>query len=52
MIGPILMVIALLVAIPVGVMLGCAVIAVVLGFFLKDEADRTHEGSELLETNY
>ena len=23
----------------------------ILGFFLKDEVDRSHEGSELLETN-
>ena len=51
MIGPILVVIALIVVIPVGVMMGCAVVAAGLGFFLKDDVDRTHEGSELIATN-
>ena len=52
MIGPVLIVIILVVAIPVGVMMSGAVAAAVLGFFLKDDVDRSHEGSELLETNY
>jgi hypothetical protein len=49
--GPVLIVIVLVVAIPVGVVVSGAAAAAVLGFLVKDEVDRNHAGSELLETN-
>lgn len=51
MVGPALIVVVLLVAIPVGVLMSGGVIAALLGYVVKDEVDRSHEGSELLETN-
>lgn len=51
MVGPAIIVIVLIVAIPVGVLVSGGAAAAILGFFLKDEVDRSHEGSELLETN-
>lgn len=51
MIGVVIIVAVLVVAIPVGVLMSGGVAAGVLGFFLKDDVDRSHEGSELLETN-
>ena len=50
MVGPVLIVVVLLV-IPVTVLISGGFAAAILGFFIKDEVDRTHEGSELLETN-
>ncbi|MEZ5145383.1 MAG: hypothetical protein R2726_23160 [Acidimicrobiales bacterium] len=47
-IGPALIVIALLVVIPVAVMLSGAVVAAVLGMFLKKDADERNEGTEYL----
>jgi hypothetical protein len=49
--GPALIVFALLIALPVGTLVGGAVLAVILGFLLKTEVDQEHEGSELLELN-
>lgn len=49
--GPVLIVIVVVVAIPVGVLVSGAVAAGLLGFLVKDEVDRNHAGSELLETN-
>lgn len=51
MIGPALMIFVLLIGIPVGVMVSGAAAAAALGYLLKDDVDRSHEGSELLETN-
>jgi len=51
MLGPIIIVVVLLVAIPVGVLMSGGVAAGLLGFFVNDDVDRSHEGSELLETN-
>jgi hypothetical protein len=51
MVGPVLIVIVLVVAIPVGVLISGGVAAAVLGYFVKDEVDRLNEGSELLDTN-
>lgn len=47
--GPFLVIVALVVVIPVGVMLTCAVIAAVLGATLKHDVDAHYEGSEYLE---
>lgn len=49
--GVVLVVIALLVVIPIGVMVTGAVIAGVLGFFLKDNGEKANEGSELIALN-
>jgi hypothetical protein len=49
MLGPILLVVVLLVAIPVSVMMTGAVVAGLLGWTLKENGEATHEGSELLD---
>ncbi len=51
MLGGILMVIVLVVVIPVAVMMTGPVIAAALGWSLKDDAEATHEGSELIALN-
>jgi len=51
MFGPIAIVIVLVVALPVAVLMSGAVGAALLGGVLKSDVDRSHEGSELLETN-
>ncbi|HEX4868393.1 MAG TPA: hypothetical protein VFV32_12345 [Acidimicrobiales bacterium] len=47
--GPIIILVVLLVAIPVGVVMTGAVVAGILGWVLRDNGDATHEGSELIE---
>lgn len=47
-IGPALIVITLLIVIPVAVMLTGALVAGILGFFLKKDADERNEGTEYL----
>ena len=49
--GAILIVVALVVVIPVGTLVAGAVIAGVLGFFLKDNGEKENEGSELIALN-
>jgi hypothetical protein len=49
--GAIAIVIALLIVIPVGTLVTGAVIAGVLGHFLKDNGEKEHEGSELIALN-
>jgi len=49
--GPVAIIIVLVIAIPVGVLVSGALGAAILGFTIKDEVDRRHAGSELLETN-
>jgi hypothetical protein len=51
MLGPILIVVFLLVLIPVGFLMSTSLAAGVLGFLLKDDADKRNAGSELIETN-
>ena len=51
MIGPAIIIVVLVVAIPVSVLMSTGVLAGVLGWLIKDDVDRSHEGSELLETN-
>lgn len=51
MIGPIGIAIVLVVVIPVSVLVSGAVASALLGYFLKEEAETTHEGSELIATN-
>lgn len=52
MLGPILMVLFLLVLIPVGFLMSTSIAASVLGFLLKDNAERSNADSELLDTNW
>lgn len=47
--GAFLVIVALVVVIPVGVMITCAVIAAALGASLKNDVDAHYEGSEYLE---
>jgi hypothetical protein len=49
MLGPIVLVVILLVAIPVSVMMTGAVVAGLLGWTLKENGEATHEGSELID---
>ena len=50
-VGVVIIVIVLVVAIPVGVFVSGAFASAALGWSLKDEAEREHEGSELIELN-
>ena len=52
MLGPIIIIAVLLVIIPVGFLMSTSVAAGVLGFLLKDDAEKRHAGSELVDTNY
>ena len=52
MVGVILIIVTLVIAIPVSVLMSGGVASALLGYFLKDEAETAHEGSELLETNF
>ena len=47
-VGPVLVVVALVLVLPIAVMVGCAAIAAGLGWLVKTDVDQTHEGSELL----
>jgi hypothetical protein len=49
--GPVLIVIAIVIVIPVSVMFSGAALSGVLGLFLKDDAEERYEGSELIELN-
>jgi uncharacterized membrane protein len=50
--GPIIIVIVCVIALPVAFMWTGAAIAAVFGASLKSHAEATHEGSELIDTNY
>lgn len=51
MLGAAILVVVLLVVIPVGVLMSGALGAAVIGFFVREEADARHEGSELIDLN-
>lgn len=51
MLGAIIIVIALLVVIPVGVLISSGLVPAIMGTLLRTGAERDHEGSELLDTN-
>lgn len=51
MVGAIAILVVLIVVIPVTVLMSGALASAVLGFFLKDDVDRSHAGSELIATN-
>jgi len=50
-VGAVIIAIVLVIVIPVTVLMSGAVASAALGYFLKDEADRSHEGSELIDLN-
>jgi hypothetical protein len=52
MLGPIIIVVVLLVAIPVGTLIAGAVIAAALGEMLHTNGEAEHAGSELVELNH
>ncbi len=52
MLGPFLIVLFLLVLIPVGFLMSTSVAAAVMGYLLKDNAERVNADSELLDTNW
>lgn len=51
MLGVILVVIALLVVIPVGVLMTGGVLSGVIGYFVQKDVDQLNEGSELIDLN-
>ena len=51
MLGAVLMVILLVIVMPVGILVGGAVVASLLGGLLKSDVDSSHEGTELLEVS-
>ena len=51
MLGAVILVVVIVFVLPSAVLISGGIASAVLGFFLKDEADRRHEGSELLDLN-
>ncbi len=51
MLGAAIIVIVLVIAIPVAVLMSGSIGALIIGWFLRSEADATHEGSELIDLN-
>jgi hypothetical protein len=49
--GTIIFLVVLLVALPVGFLVGGLVVSAVLGWLFTDRAEATHEGSELIDLN-
>ncbi len=51
MLGAILIIIALLVVVPVGVLISGGALAGIIGFFVQKDLDQLNEGSELIDLN-
>ena len=51
MLGAAIIVFVLVIAIPVGVMMGGALASVIIGWIVRNDVDFRHEGSELLDLN-
>jgi hypothetical protein len=51
MLGGVLIVIAIVIVIPVGLMMAGPVVAAALGWSLKEDAEARNEGSELIALN-
>jgi hypothetical protein len=49
--GPALILIAIVIAIPVGLLMSGAAASAILGWFLRDDAAERYDGSELLDLN-
>lgn len=52
MLGAIIIAVVIVILIPVGFLMSLSGVAAVLGQLLTSDAEKSHEGSELLETNY
>jgi len=50
-IGPVIVAIAIVIAIPVAVVMCGAVASFILGLFLREDAEERYDGSELLKLN-
>ena len=50
--GAFILAAVIVIALPVSYMLSGTVFAALLGWALKEHAEATHEGSELIATNY
>ncbi len=51
MAGAVIIILTLVVVIPVSVMVTGGVLAGVISYFLKEEADKAHPGSEFIDLN-
>jgi hypothetical protein len=51
MIGAIVLAVVIIIAIPMTVLISGGVAAAIIGRFLKEEGEASHEGSELIELN-
>ena len=51
MLGALILAFVIVVVLPVGMLMSGAVLAAILGWRLKEEAEITHEGSELIDLN-
>ena len=51
MLGAVIIVLVVVVVLPVLLMMSGGVYAAVLGWALKDNGEKTHEGSELIDLN-
>lgn len=51
MIGVVIIVLVLVVVVPVIILVTGGIVAAILGSVLKADAERTHEGSELIDLN-
>jgi hypothetical protein len=49
--GGVVIVVLIVLVLPVLALMSGAVAAAILGYFLKEDAEATHEGSELVELN-
>ena len=49
--GAAIIAVVLVIVIPVSVLMSGSIGAMIIGHFLRDDADRTHEGSELVDLN-
>lgn len=52
MLGAIVIVVLLVIVIPVGVLVSGGAAAGIIGWALRRNGEETHEGSELIDTNY
>jgi hypothetical protein len=49
--GPVLVIVAIVIAIPVGLLMSGAAASAVMGWFLRDDAAERYQGSELVDLN-
>jgi hypothetical protein len=50
-IGAILIVLAIVIALPVGLLMTGGLASAILGWFLREDAEEAHAGSELIDLN-